>query len=106
LKARIETREVGVTIKLSFIRFACADGVIGAVGIPVFKGQMDDLYGVWMQDASPKSETMAGKLWVTRSTDTSHIYEYADVDDYSQRKILRNIKLPYPFQVCTAGISL
>ncbi|XP_016843783.1 uncharacterized protein LOC100120786 [Nasonia vitripennis] len=75
-----------------------ADGVIGAVGKPVFKGQMDDLYGIWMQDASPKSQSTAGKLWVTRSTDTSHVFEYADIDDYAQKKSPRSIKLPYNFQ--------
>ena len=80
-------------------RRSFADGVIAAVGIAVFKGQMDDLYGTWMQDASPKSESVAGKLWVTRSSDTSFIYEYADIEDYAQRKTPRSIKLPYPFQV-------
>uniref|UniRef100_A0ABD2X3A7 Olfactomedin-like protein 2A n=1 Tax=Trichogramma kaykai TaxID=54128 RepID=A0ABD2X3A7_9HYME len=75
-----------------------AEGVIGAVGIAVFKGQMDDTYGIWMQDASPKTEDTAGKLWVTRSTDTSYIYEYAQIDDFVQQKTPRVIKLPYPFQ--------
>ncbi|XP_023246402.1 gliomedin [Copidosoma floridanum] len=75
-----------------------ADGVIGAVGIAVFKGQMDDSYGIWMQDTMPRSESSAGKLWVTRSNDTANVYEYADIDDYARKRTLRVVKLPYPFQ--------
>ncbi|KAJ8682022.1 hypothetical protein QAD02_017814, partial [Eretmocerus hayati] len=76
-----------------------ADGMIGAVGLAVFKGQMDDSFGTWMQDTSAESEEIASKLWVTRSSDTSHIYEYTDIDEYVQKRAPpRIIKLPYPFQ--------
>ncbi|XP_058791313.1 uncharacterized protein LOC131664328 isoform X2 [Phymastichus coffea] len=94
---------MGVEVKpLTGINFAgmpprIADGVIGAVGIPVFKGKMDDMYGVWMQDSSPKNESAANKLWVTYSNDTYHIYEFPEVESFGQRAP-RGIKLPYPFK--------
>ena len=60
---------------------------------------MDDMYGIWMQDASPKSAETADKLWVTLSTDTSHIYEYENIESFKETRAPKSIKLPYPFQV-------
>lgn len=68
-----------------------------AVGKPVFKGDMDDTHGCWMYDTL-RSEGITDKLWITRSNNTSYIFEYNKKDDIKAGKG-RQIKLPYPFKV-------
>ncbi|XP_024944427.1 uncharacterized protein LOC107271414 isoform X2 [Cephus cinctus] len=76
-----------------------AEGVLEAVGKPVLKGNMDDFYGSWLHDASPRSEAAAEKLWVTRSNNTSYIFEYSRKEDFKENKDkYRQIRLPYKFQ--------
>lgn len=79
--------------------FFFAEGQIAAMGKAVFKGQIDDLYGVMMQDATPKSNATAEKLWITRRNESWYLYEYNDMQDFIAKKSPRAIKLPYPFQV-------
>lgn len=75
--------------------FSLPDGVIAAVGIALVKGQMDDPFGVWMQD---KKNGDSSTFWVTRSSDTEHLYEYEDIETFKKDQP-RVIKLPYAFQV-------
>ncbi|XP_054013696.1 uncharacterized protein LOC128895270 [Hylaeus anthracinus] len=74
-----------------------ADGVIEALGKPVLKGTMDDHYGSWMHDASSRSDGFSDKLWVTRTNDTSSIFEYKSKDHFKNSSS-RSIALPYSFQ--------
>lgn len=60
---------------------------------------MDDTHGCWMYDTL-RSEGMTDKLWITRSNNTSFIYEYNKKDDVKSGRG-RIIKLPYPFKVFT-----
>lgn len=72
------------------------EGILDAVGKPVFKGDMDDTHGCWMYDTL-RSDGITDKLWITRSNNTSFIYEYNRKDDIKAGKG-RAIKLPYPFK--------
>ncbi|XP_015188662.1 PREDICTED: uncharacterized protein LOC107072878 isoform X2 [Polistes dominula] len=73
------------------------DGVIEAVGKPVLKGTMDDHYGSWMHDPSPRSDGISDKYWVTRKNETSYILEYKSKEHFKS-KTPQKIELPYPFQ--------
>lgn len=77
------------------LSFSPKDGVIAAVGIALVKGQMDDPFGIWMQDKKNGDSTT---FWVTRSSDPEHLYEYEDVEAFKKAQA-RVIRLPYPFQV-------
>ncbi|XP_076234512.1 uncharacterized protein LOC143179263 isoform X2 [Calliopsis andreniformis] len=74
-----------------------ADGVIEALGKPVLKGTMDDHYGSWMHDAYLKSDGVSDKLWVTRKSNTSIIFEYESKDHFKNASF-KPIPLPHPFQ--------
>lgn len=90
-----------ITFKVQLIAFPprLAEGVLDAVGKPVFKGEMDDIYGAWMYDTLPRSEAIADKLWVTRSKFRSILYEYNSRDDFSSSmKRAKEIRLSRPFQ--------
>lgn len=81
------------------------EGVLEAVGKPVFKGSMDDPHGCWMYDSSPRTEAAAEKLWVTRQINTSYIFEYKNKEDF-KKGYIRNIRLPYPFKVGPTNVFL
>ncbi|XP_033214331.1 uncharacterized protein LOC117171290 [Belonocnema kinseyi] len=74
-----------------------AEGVLDAIGKPVFKGEMDDIHGAWMYDTVPRSERVADKLWVTRINNTSFIYEYNKREDYNPMNFGKEIRLDPPF---------
>ncbi|XP_020286839.1 gliomedin-like isoform X2 [Pseudomyrmex gracilis] len=74
-----------------------AEGLIEAVGKPVLKGSMNDTYGSWMYDASFRHDILSDRLWVTRNTNTSYIYEYKSKDHF-KNETAREIRLPCPFQ--------
>ncbi|XP_035720622.1 gliomedin-like isoform X1 [Vespa mandarinia] len=73
------------------------DGVIEAVGKPVLKGTMDDHYGSWMHDPSPRFDGISDKHWITRKNETSYILEYKSKEHF-KNKTPQKIELPYPFQ--------
>ncbi|XP_011314622.1 uncharacterized protein [Fopius arisanus] len=75
------------------------EGVLDLIGKPVYKGATDDAHGYWMYDTLAKTENNTDniKLWVTRSNDTSYLYEY------NRRESVKNSrptphKLPYRFK--------
>lgn len=74
------------------------DGVIEAVGKPVLKGTIDDHYGSWMHDPSPRFDGVSDKHWITRKNETSYILEYKSKEHF-KNKTPQKIELPYPFQV-------
>ncbi|XP_043280987.1 uncharacterized protein [Venturia canescens] len=75
-----------------------AEGVLEAVGKPVFKGSMEDPHGCWMYDSSPRpSEVPNEKLWVTRQDNTSYIFEYKNRNEFKTGSP-RRIQLQKPFK--------
>ncbi|XP_025993328.1 uncharacterized protein LOC105200153 isoform X2 [Solenopsis invicta] len=58
---------------------------IEAIGKPVLKGYMDDPYGSWMCDTF--SNNYSDKLWVTRHSNMTVVYEYQSQEHFTKNSI-------------------
>lgn len=77
------------------------DCELNMVGKPVFHNHMDMLHGAWLRDPIQKDNITNQKVWLTKETETSHLYEYETRNDYRKDKRTRPhpYKLTCPFKV-------
>ena len=105
------------------IRTSCqyfAECLLENIGKPVFHRYDSDLYGSWMQvsshrncnlqqplirtavyfkDAIDREGEDGQKIWVTKSTDNSTLFEFINKTMYRDDKPTRTYSLPLPFTV-------
>jgi len=67
------------------------------IGKPVFHRWSSDHFGGWMQDAVDREGEDGQKIWVTKSTDNSTLYEFINKTTYRDDKPTRKYNLPLPF---------
>lgn len=81
--------------------FLCivTDCALYAVGKPVYNKFTDEAYGAWLRDPKPRDDKPDEKIWATKESNSTVLYEYANRSDYRIDKTIRTHNLKIAFTV-------